>query len=183
MHYRISLLLSALVALSLCHSAVAQIPAPLPPASHSYVTSVFFVPNLPPLCNGSGTKATKDCKEMAERLREENGKGTVTDAVREFRGEMIDRCDDESKKYPDYTLFELEQPGPILCAYRVHTECSFLDFSEYDPNQALGWCEYFIKSVSVTGSTNVTVTFDMPDLPCNCVGKKEALYCVLLSKL
>lgn len=71
--------------------------APPVPEPLIYVSSVFFIPKIPFVSDGTGGRTKADCPELAKRLVAEPSDGTVTRAIAEFKAELDSKCGEKDR--------------------------------------------------------------------------------------
>lgn len=157
----------------------AQTLGPSKRASLEYKSQVFHVPYIPFVSDGSARRTGKDCQELSERLKAENGRGVVTSSYNEFMAKLKLACGNMESGYPQYESTELNEEG-LICTYKIFTKCSISEAhfpNPYDPDPVRDWCEFWISEIAVENQRNVHITFDLPNLPCECEGKKRVIDC------
>ena len=167
------LVLSTLLSLS---PADAQYIPPRPPnADLFYISNTFNIPVLWGVSDGTAKKTSADCAELQKKLLAENGRGVVTDAVDDFKDQLNFQCSLLENDYPHYSHFKVNPETGLWCKYDVYTKCEPASYPGGVATQK--WCEFWISSIEVKNKNQVTVTFDVPVLPCNCVGHETLIDC------
>ncbi|MFM1847268.1 MAG: hypothetical protein RL417_742 [Pseudomonadota bacterium] len=144
---------AALFQVVICGPAFAQCSptaSSCPPIySLTYHSDRFNIPIIWPFFDGTAARTNADCGTLEEKLRAENGKGLVTEAVEEFFSKLEAACRRMNRNVED--LFQAENGD--WCIETMEERWIVPQLSAGD------FCKELIGHIQVKDMERVTVTF------------------------
>jgi len=145
-------------------------PSCLPtPAVMVYRSETFYIPVIPLLSNGTGSRKKSDSDDLQRKYEGERGRGTVTDAVEEFKEMLELECAKKDRIWSEW----LTLSDGDVCLFSFDRRFHARPLSS--PGE---FVEKYISSIHVFGQKYVAVIFDDTDPPCDETFTETLLLCL-----